>query len=346
MKHCVLIVDDDARIRQTAASILDSLKLEHEEAASQAEATDKLVSGKYCCVLLDLEIPVRESTFARQTNGENLLREIRANEAIKHIPVVIMTGHGNDSPALAVKLMKLGAVDFVSKPFGGDALDRAVLDAIATFEKIGRGQVKVKTAGDLKPFAGGRLVLHEDRVELCDVRILNNEKSSQMWAILQQLNSRLQNGRYRAMDGGALAKTIQCRGGQPSIAGSVRDFRKQLAETIATELGLRVAQMDVISSGTSGYRFNEWIEVVDARSPRSTVAATASGKAEPVDSAQERRQRVLDELKRGQTRAPAIAKQLGLSLSTIKRILEELKAEAVVVFEGPTKTGFYRIASK
>ena len=62
-----------------------------------------------------------------EISGIDLLR--RLNELKAAMPVIVITGHG-DVP-LAVEAMKLGAVDFLEKPFDDDALLAAVRSALS-----------------------------------------------------------------------------------------------------------------------------------------------------------------------------------------------------------------------
>jgi two-component system response regulator FixJ len=74
------------------------------------------------CVLLDVRMP--------DANGINVLRTLTQSHA--GLPVIMITGHG-DVP-LAVKAMRLGAVDFIEKPFSDERIIQSVAEAI----RIGR----------------------------------------------------------------------------------------------------------------------------------------------------------------------------------------------------------------
>lgn len=342
MKYRALVVDDDPKIRETVAEILHSLGHVLDAADSQEEARTFLASGKYDYVLLDLELPVRPgSGFARLVNGENLLTEIRVNAATRVTPVIVMTGHGSDGPALAVRLMKKGAVDFVNKPFDGDVLDRAILDALGKREH----KVSAAATAEVKKFEGGPMTFLPDRVELCGVRILGDGDSCQMRRILDALRQKRDGGKFIAYEGSELAKIAKCRGGQNGVAGAIRDFRENVARLLFDELHLTVGPQDIIRSGGPGYRFAEQIEVqVASLNPAvgGAVADCTIG-ASTLDAAA-RKSKIIHEIRSGRSvRAPAIAKAVQCSLRTAKRELDELKEEGVVTFEGPTKTGRYRI---
>ena len=114
-----LVIDDDPAIVEEVVEALVSLGHEYETAGCMGSARVHLAGGGFDYVLLDLEIPVGTgSKFPRIENGKNLLREIRGSPATVRTPVIVMTGHGNKDPYQAVDVMRIGAVHYVTKPFG------------------------------------------------------------------------------------------------------------------------------------------------------------------------------------------------------------------------------------
>ncbi|WP_457107410.1 response regulator FixJ [Methylobacterium sp. P5_C11] len=114
----VHVVDDDPAMRDSVGFLLgtDGFAVELYEAG--ADLLDRLGKPASGCVLTDIRMP--------GIDGLELLRRLRA--AGHKIPVVMMTGHG-DVP-LAVAAMKLGACDFIEKPFDDAALLQAVRSAL------------------------------------------------------------------------------------------------------------------------------------------------------------------------------------------------------------------------
>ncbi|HEX9724492.1 MAG TPA: response regulator [Vicinamibacteria bacterium] len=116
----VLIVDHEKNIRTTLARALESIGLVAETAATAEEALDKLSASPFELMLLDLWLP--------EVDGLELLR--RAREMRPEMRVVVVTAHG--TVEAAVRAMKLGAMDFVQKPFSPEEIRdvvRAALDA-------------------------------------------------------------------------------------------------------------------------------------------------------------------------------------------------------------------------
>ena len=101
----ILIVDDDKNILLSLSIALEKLNVPVETAASGAEAMEKLGQGEYELMLLDLRMPGMD--------GMEVLR--RVSQQRPEIKVIIITAYG--SIDLAVEAMKLGAVDFLQKPF-------------------------------------------------------------------------------------------------------------------------------------------------------------------------------------------------------------------------------------
>jgi len=106
----VLIIDDDARIRSLCSTIVSSAGFRPFEAADGIEATERLATLRPEFVLLDVNLPGR--------SGMEILREIRLRFPATR--VVMITGYA--AVELAVQAMKLGAHDYIAKPFRPDRL--------------------------------------------------------------------------------------------------------------------------------------------------------------------------------------------------------------------------------
>ncbi len=101
----ILIVDDEKNIRLTLSQTLESLNIPVQVAVNGEEALRKLQDGTFCLVFLDLRMPGMD--------GMEVLRWIK--DEWPQIRVIIITAHGTINSA--VEAMKLGAVDFIQKPF-------------------------------------------------------------------------------------------------------------------------------------------------------------------------------------------------------------------------------------
>ncbi len=104
-RKSILVVDDEKNIRFTVSQALEPVGCEIQTAVNGEEALKKIEERPYDLVFLDLKMP--------GMNGIETLRRIK--EARPRTVVVIITAHGTIESA--VEAMKLGAVDFIQKPF-------------------------------------------------------------------------------------------------------------------------------------------------------------------------------------------------------------------------------------
>jgi two-component system NtrC family response regulator len=113
-KYVILAIDDEESIRRL---LQKELATDHREVLTAADASgvrEMLKTNWFDVIVMDLRLP--------DVHGLDLLIEIK--DTVPHIEVVVITGHGDiDS---AVRAMKLGACDFISKPFNLDRLELVV----------------------------------------------------------------------------------------------------------------------------------------------------------------------------------------------------------------------------
>jgi FixJ family two-component response regulator len=112
----VCVVDDDPSVRAALEDLLASAGLHARlfESAEQFAEDISVSPAGWGCVLLDIRMPSQNGLdFQRQMDGLGC-----------HLPVIIITGHG-DVP-MAVRAMKQGAIDLLSKPFSDHDLLQAV----------------------------------------------------------------------------------------------------------------------------------------------------------------------------------------------------------------------------
>lgn len=110
----LLIVDDEKNIRMTLRQALADIDVETDTAVNGEEALTKLSQSDYSVALLDLKMPGMD--------GMAVLRQLSQDRP--EIQVVVVTAHGTiDSAAEAIKL---GAVDFVQKPFNPNEIRQLV----------------------------------------------------------------------------------------------------------------------------------------------------------------------------------------------------------------------------
>jgi FixJ family two-component response regulator len=117
----VFVIDDDAAMRDSIACLLEAENIPCQMFGAAGDFLEFCDARQQGCILLDIRMP--------GMSGMELLENLKANGI--RLPVIVITGHG-DVP-LAVRALKLGAFDFVQKPFNaGELLERvhAALDQV------------------------------------------------------------------------------------------------------------------------------------------------------------------------------------------------------------------------
>src|SRR5579864_744036 len=110
----VFIIDDDRGMRQAIQDLVESVGLRAEAFATGQDFLRKQLTGGPGCLVLDVRLP--------QLSGLDFQRQLA--ETGVQIPIIFITAHG-DIP-MSVRALKLGAVEFLTKPFR----DQDLLDAI------------------------------------------------------------------------------------------------------------------------------------------------------------------------------------------------------------------------
>ena len=111
----VFLVDDDADFRDSLVALLNSVGLQTKTFGSIGELLDTKLPDVVSCLVLDVRLP--------GLSGLDFQAELAKTNNL--IPIIFLTGYG-DVP-MSVKAMKLGAVDFLTKP----PRDQDLLDAVS-----------------------------------------------------------------------------------------------------------------------------------------------------------------------------------------------------------------------
>lgn len=111
-KKTILIVEDEPDILRLTSIRLKKLGYDVIMAIDGKEALDAIRSKRPDLVLLDLILPVM--------NGADVCKKTKNDEKLKHIPIILFTAHSDSMTA--EKARKLGADDYIVKPFESDEL--------------------------------------------------------------------------------------------------------------------------------------------------------------------------------------------------------------------------------
>ena len=121
MASDILIVDDEADIRELVAGILDDEGFTTRTARDSDSALSEIATRRPHLVFLDIWLQGSE------LDGLQLLEQIKRDHP--DLPTVMISGHGNIETAVAA--IKSGAYDFLEKPFKSDRLILVATRAIA-----------------------------------------------------------------------------------------------------------------------------------------------------------------------------------------------------------------------
>jgi two-component system response regulator FixJ len=131
----IYVIDDDEAVRESLEFLLKTAGITVRGFESAKAFLQILPEVKSGCVITDVRMP--------EITGIDLLRKM--SEAQRDLPVIVITGHGDI--ALAVEAMKIGAVDFLEKPFDDDHLISAVRAALHKDADIAKRQAEL---GDIQ----------------------------------------------------------------------------------------------------------------------------------------------------------------------------------------------------
>lgn len=131
-KGKVYVIDDDAAMRDSLNFLLDAADFDVKLFETALRFLDALPNLGFGCVVSDVRMP--------GLDGIELLKRMKTLNS--PFPMVIMTGHG-DIP-LAVEAMKLGAVEFLEKPFEDDRLIGVIEAAIRQGEPAAKNEAATR----------------------------------------------------------------------------------------------------------------------------------------------------------------------------------------------------------
>jgi len=155
MPATILIVDDEANLRKTLAEILRARGYSILEADDGASAVKLLCTTTPDLIFSDWKMPIMR--------GEEFLQHLRNQPALASVPVIVMTAYGSSHSA--IEAVRLGAYDYVTKPFDLDeivltaerALDHSALNREVLRLHAQTGQGYVSGAGRLIGASGPML---------------------------------------------------------------------------------------------------------------------------------------------------------------------------------------------
>jgi FixJ family two-component response regulator len=184
----VYIVDDDASICEGLSNLLESVGIRAQCFGSAEEFRDNLKDVQSGCLLLDARLP--------GVSGVEFQEDLRRLGA--QLPIIFMTAHG-DVPMVR-KVMKAGAIEFLTKPFQkeellhaieiafaqdrerreGEAIVTAIKTRIASLTDREREVMSMVTAGMLNKQIAGELDLSEITVKIHRRRVMDGMQAGSL----------------------------------------------------------------------------------------------------------------------------------------------------------------------
>lgn len=146
----ILVIEDDRTIRKLLCQILEEQGFAVEEAENGLSGLTMALERDYRLVLMDLMLPLK--------TGEELLRELRKK---KSTPVIVLSA--KNQVYNRIELLRLGADDYITKPFD---IDEVVLRVEAVLRRMGKEKSTELTFRNLT------LTLESKRVFVCGQEII------------------------------------------------------------------------------------------------------------------------------------------------------------------------------
>ncbi len=194
----VLVVDDEADLRELLELTLLKMGLRVEQAAGVAEAREKLARQAFDLCLTDMRMP--------DGDGLEVVQYIHASGL--DVPVAVITAYGSTDNAIAA--LKAGAFDYLSKPIALDQLRSLVRSALRTPETVGSSGVDEGRSllGTSAPIVAVRDVIDRVAKSVVPVHISGESGSGKELAALRLHDLSGRAGRFVAVNCGAIPEAL------------------------------------------------------------------------------------------------------------------------------------------
>ncbi|MEQ1954047.1 response regulator transcription factor [Mesorhizobium yinganensis] len=193
VRSMVIVVDDDADLRDALANLFQSVGMEVSVFGSAPELLRAKLPDVPSCLVLDIRLP--------GVSGLDFQGQLARLEM--HLPIVFMTGHG-DIP-MSVRAMKAGAVDFLAKPFR----DQDMLDAVAVaIERDRERRAASQSAGLLRERHAALTPRESEVMKYVTKGLLNKQIAGEM--DLAEITVKIHRGNMmRKMQAGSVADLVR-----------------------------------------------------------------------------------------------------------------------------------------
>jgi FixJ family two-component response regulator len=192
----VFVVDDDISVRESLESLIRFAGWQPQTFASAQAFLARPRVFVPSCLVLDVSLP--------DLNGLDLQKRIAADRI--DMPIIFITGHG-DVP-MAVRAMKAGAAEFLTKPYGDEILLSAIQQAIESSHAALHREAEMRSIRDRYTSLSHR----ERQVMTLVVRgLLNRQVGSEL--CISEITVKVHRGNMmRKMQAGSLADLVKMAG--------------------------------------------------------------------------------------------------------------------------------------
>jgi DNA-binding NtrC family response regulator len=205
----ILVVDDEAVIREGINRVLSKEGFLVKTVAGGKEALDELTKDAFDVVLLDIKMP--------DLDGMEVLKAVTESEALHHCLVIMITGF--PEVETAVRSMKMGAFDYLTKPFTPEQLKQTLYKALEHSRLLGEDPLirkKLELKGGIGPLIGKSRAMQKifqsiEKVAPTDSTVLiygSSGTGKELVARAIHQYSRRQDKEFVAVDCSALVETL------------------------------------------------------------------------------------------------------------------------------------------
>ena len=122
----VLVVDDSSMMRKLQKKLLSKIKLNVDEAVNGIEALEKIKNTQYDLIITDLNMP--------KMDGAELIKNIREKYTLNELPIMLVSS--NQEEKEMIKCLKLGANDYIKKPFSNEELKVRINNILELYDNF------------------------------------------------------------------------------------------------------------------------------------------------------------------------------------------------------------------
>ncbi len=225
-----LVIEDDGAIAGVLRMKLEREGHEVTVAPSQREAYYLLDDKRFDFVLLDLRLPIDAGDMSPHTDvGFDILAHIRERFAPDELPVIVMTAYEETSQT-AVRSLKAGADDYITKPFNDSpvSLEQKVRDLVSGIHQGRRASAEAVAPKSRKPHTI-MFFLKTTRVEV-DGIVLEGCLANLVWLLGRRILKPYIDGRASddpRMTGKVIAKAMDVQ--EHTVRQYVARFRRWIA---------------------------------------------------------------------------------------------------------------------